>query len=167
MRRRAHGIVLVALLLAIAFASVVALLGAESWATAVKREREAELLFAGDQYRAAIRHYFYGAPPGQPRVLPARLQDLLVDDRYPVPVQHLRRLYPDPVTGDPEWQLVTQGDRIAGVHSASDQAPLKQTGFAPANAAFEKSESYRSWVFMFAVFGGGYALAYFLRKEWL
>jgi len=24
-----------------------------------------------------------------------------------------------------------------------------------------------SWVFMFAVFGGGYALAYFLRKEWL
>lgn len=24
-----------------------------------------------------------------------------------------------------------------------------------------------SWVFMFAVFGGGYALAYFFRKEWL
>lgn len=24
-----------------------------------------------------------------------------------------------------------------------------------------------SWVFMFAVFGGGYAVAYFLRKEWL
>lgn len=23
-----------------------------------------------------------------------------------------------------------------------------------------------SWIFMFAVFGGGYALAYFLRKEW-
>ena len=23
-----------------------------------------------------------------------------------------------------------------------------------------------SWVFMFAVFGGGYALAYFLRKAW-
>lgn len=26
--------------------------------------------------------------------------------------------------------------------------------------------AFGSWVFMFAVFGGGYALAYFLRKEW-
>ena len=24
-----------------------------------------------------------------------------------------------------------------------------------------------SWVFMFAVFGGAYALAYFVRKEWI
>jgi hypothetical protein len=24
-----------------------------------------------------------------------------------------------------------------------------------------------SWIFMFAVFGGAYGLAYFLRKEWI
>ncbi len=149
MKRRSQGLVLVALLLAMAFAGVVALLGAEGWATALQREREAELLFAGDQYRMAIRRYFYAAPAGQPRVLPAQLSDLLEDPRYPVPVRHLRRLYPDPVTGSADWGLAMNGGRIAGVYSQADGAPLKQTGFPPADAAFEKSESYRQWVFLF------------------
>jgi type II secretory pathway pseudopilin PulG len=147
--RRARGIVLVALLLAMLLAAVLTMSAAETWATGVRREREVELLFAGAQYRTAIRRYYYAAPNGQPRTLPTRLEDLLEDRRYPVPVRHLRRLYPDPITGSAEWGLALAGGRIAGVYSNSDDKPLRQAGFEPTNASFEGRAAYKEWVFMF------------------
>lgn len=143
------GIVLVALLLAMMFSAVLAMAAAESWATSVRHEREAELLYAGQQYRLAIRSYYLGAPRGQARVLPAQLEDLLEDKRYTVPMHHLRRLYPDPITGSANWGLVQVGDRISGVYSPSEAKPLKQAGFDPAEALFEGRESYKDWAFVF------------------
>src|SRR4249919_429740 len=58
------------------------------WRTAVQREREAELLFVGKQYRQAIASYYAS---GQ-REFPARLEDLLLDPRFPDVKRHLRRL---------------------------------------------------------------------------
>jgi len=147
--RQPRGIVLVALLLGMAFMGVLALLGADVWATTLRHERETELLFAGDQVRAAIRRYYYATPAGQRRTLPPSLDELLEDHRFPTPVHHLRRLYPDPITGDANWGLVLSGDRIAGVYSLSEAAPLKQTGFAPAYAAFEGRGAYKEWAFTF------------------
>ena len=147
-RRRGRGVVLLALLLCIAFLGVMVMLGAESWATTLQRERETELLFAGEQYRAAIRHYYFAAPPGQTRVLPASIDELLEDHRYPIPVRHLRRPYPDPITGQ-DWRLVMIGQRISGVYSPSDLSPLKQKNFPVAYAAFEGRASYREWTFIF------------------
>jgi type II secretory pathway pseudopilin PulG len=147
--RRAHGVMLLALLLMLMLGAIAAMAAAEGWATTRQREREQELLFVGSQYQQAIRHYYLASPRGRPRVLPAKLEDLLDDDRFPQPVQHLRRLYPDPITGSPEWGLVMRGDRIAGVYSLSQAQPLKQAGFDPADAAFEAKASYRDWVFLF------------------
>lgn len=145
---RQRGVVLLALLLAVALMGVLALLGADVWATAVQREREAELLFTGEQYRAAIRRYYYATPAGRRRELPPALAELVEDHRFPTPVRHLRQLYPDPMTGG-DWELVMSGDRIAGVRSTSDRAPIKQKNFPAAYAAFEGHTAYLEWTFIF------------------
>lgn len=147
--RPAPGVVLLVLLLTLMLGAIGAMAAVDVYATARQRELEAELLFVGEQYRQAIRRYYFGAPPGQARTLPPSLQDLLEDRRYPQPVRHLRRLYPDPLTPDGEWALVKQDNRIAGVHSVSRAQPLKQKGFAAAQAAFEGRSSYAEWVFRF------------------
>jgi hypothetical protein len=121
--------------------------GVDVWSLARHRAREKELLFVGDQYRRAIQRYYFGAPPGTSRVLPSRLEDLLEDDRYPMPVRHLRRRYPDPITGSQEWGVLRVGQRIAGVYSLSDKQPIKQAGFGPDDQQFNNKATYREWVF--------------------
>lgn len=144
-----HGFMLLALLIGLALAGIVLMGVVDIWTVQRQRDREQDLLFSGDQYRQAIQRYYYAAPPGTPRVLPAKLADLLEDDRYPMPVRHLRRLYPDPVTGQPEWGVVRVDDRIAGVYSLSDKPPVKQVGFPLVYRSFTERAQYREWVFMF------------------
>lgn len=151
---RARGLVLLALLLAMALSSIVLMAGMDVWSTARQRTLEQELLFVGDQYRLAIQRYYFGAPPGSPRVLPPRFEVLLEDDRYPMPVRHLRRLYPDPITGSADWGVVRFGDRISGVYSLSEKTPIKQAEFAPVYQQFNGKKSYREWVFAVSPTGG-------------
>ena len=148
-KARARGVMLLALLLTMLLGAIAAMGAVQVWATTRQHDQELELLFVGAQYRQAIRHYYFSAPVGQPRVLPSRLEDLLGDDRFPVPVRHLRRLYPDPVTTSGEWDLVMQGSRIAGVRSRSQAQPLKRSSFDNANASFEGKSSYEDWAFVF------------------
>lgn len=148
--RHGRGVMLLALLISLALSGI-ALMGAvDVWTLQRQREREKQLLFAGDQYRQAIRRYYYAAPAGTPRTLPVSLELLLEDDRYPIPVRHLRRLYPDPITGQAEWGQLRAGDRIAGVYSRSEALPVKQAGFSPADENFTGRTRYKEWVFSFA-----------------
>jgi type II secretory pathway pseudopilin PulG len=146
-RERSRGLVLLAFLLALALGGIALMAAVDVWSLARQRAREQELLFVGDQYRKAILRYYMSAPPGAGRALPASLEDLLEDDRYPVPVHHLRRLYPDPITDSAEWGVVRAGERIAGVYSLSEKEPVKQAGFAPGYQQFNGMTSYRDWVF--------------------
>lgn len=146
-RRDSGGIVLLALLIAMVLLGIGLLAATDVWSVTRQREREQDLLFVGEQYRQAIRRYYLGAPPGTPRVLPADFNALLQDDRYPVPVRHLRRAYPDPITGKPDWGTVKVNERILGVFSLSEARPLKQAGFMPPNQGFKDAEAYRAWVF--------------------
>ncbi len=148
-RRRVRGVVLLAFLLALALAGLGAMIAMDVWSVTRQREREQELLFVGHQYRAAIRDFYLAGPPGAGRALPTSLDMLLDDSRYPVPVHHLRRLYPDPITGSTDWGLLMVGDRIMGVYSKSEAPPIKQKGFAPIDASFEERTSYQDWVFAF------------------
>jgi type II secretory pathway pseudopilin PulG len=146
--RRERGVVLLALLMAMALGGVALMAATDvAWLTR-QREREQELLFVGDQYRKAILRYYVGAPPGTGRMLPAKLEDLLDDDRYPTPTHHLRRLYADPITGDTEWGELRIDGRIAGVYSKSEKQPLKQAGFALNEQQFAGKAMYREWVFV-------------------
>jgi hypothetical protein len=112
-----------------------------------KRDKEEELLFVGDQMRRALALYAAGTPGGQRN--PKSLEDLLKDPRYPVPRRYLRRIYPDPMTGRPEWGLVKgAGDGIVGVYSLSEDEPLKKTEFRRIDQSFEGKTKYSEWVFL-------------------
>ena len=127
-----------------------ALIG-EVWHTSNAREKEAELLHIGNEYRKAIERYYLSAPAGGPRLYPKNLADLVKDPRQPGTVRHLRRLYPDPITGSEEWGLVKSADGgFAGVYSLSEAAPLKTAGFAVRDATFEGKAKYSDWQFAFS-----------------
>lgn len=147
--RKLRGVLLLGLLLTLAIGGLSLMLAVDVWAVTRQRQLEQELLFVGEQYRQAIERYYFAAPPGLPRALPSSLKDLLEDDRYSIPVRHLRRPYADPLTGELRWGSVMQGSRIAGVFSLASGLPLKQAGF-PRNAeAFGGKASYRDWTFVF------------------
>jgi len=118
------------------------------WSTDVKRAREAELLFVGEQYRQAIRSY-YELEPGQPR-LPQSIDELLEDSRGTGIVRHLRRAYHDPFTGE-AFALIHTPDAqgITGVHSQATGHPFKIAGFSAENGAFAEAHTYADWHFVF------------------
>ena len=91
----------------------------------VQRDREAELMFRGHEIAHALAAY-WSATPGNVKSLPASLQDLLEDRRGALTIRHMRRLYADPFTGQPDWVLVTTDDgKISGVRSRSDVVALR------------------------------------------
>jgi len=119
---------------------------AEVASTAARRDKEAELLFAGDQFARAIARYRAAAPGSQ--VYPQRLEDLLADNRFPNVRRHLRRIYRDPMTGGADWGLIRgPNGGIVGVYSTSTAQPLKMANFPKDYAAFAGAQSYRDWVF--------------------
>lgn len=149
-RHGQQGAVLLVVLLFVFLTTLVSASLVQSHRIAAQRDKEQQLLFAGQQYRRAIASYYAMVAPGGARSLPGSLEDLLNDNRFPTPVHHLRRLYPDPMTGKVDWQLVREGDRIVGVHSADMGEPLKKTGFPRALSHFENSSAYSGWVFRIA-----------------
>jgi type II secretory pathway pseudopilin PulG len=123
---------------------------AEAWLADSQREKEKELLFAGHQMRAALNLYYAHSPAKSLRH-PLRLEDLLQDARTPSPQRYLRKIYPDPVTGKPEWGIIRGvGGEIHGVYSLSMLRPLKQGDFARIDKNFAGAQKYSEWVFMLA-----------------
>lgn len=118
------------------------------WHTESLRAREAELLFVGDQYRRAIRSY-YELDLAQPR-LPQSIDELLEDRRRPSMVRHLRRAYPDPITGD-NLALIRSPDSkgIVGIYSRATGRPFKTAGFSLEDEVFTGAVHYSDWRFEF------------------
>jgi type II secretory pathway pseudopilin PulG len=128
------------------FSGSLALVG-EVWQTASQRDKEAELLFVGNQYRKAIERYFL---TGQ-RHYPFNLDDLVNDRRSPASAQHLRNRYADPLAGDGEWGLVKAPDGgIMGVFSRSEDRPLKTANFKARDRGFENARRYSDWKFIYS-----------------
>lgn len=128
------------------------------WKMVADREREAELLFRGSQYRDAIARWYKPKPgqqpvPGQPPVQPTPLndlKDLLMDSKSLTKVRYLRRLYPDPMTGK-EWLIVKDATLgIVGVNSSSEAQPIKQANFPDEFKAFEGKLKYSDWQFVYS-----------------
>jgi type II secretory pathway pseudopilin PulG len=154
-----EGFTYVGLLLAVVFFGLGSVGVARALASSERGEKERELLFVGQQFRDAIGSY-YTTGPGGARY-PEKLEHLLEDSRFPTLVRHLRRIYPDPVTGKTEWGLVMAPEGgIMGVFSLSEREPMKRANFAPPNqrlndavmmaATKEGSRySYRDWQFVY------------------
>ena len=141
-----RGFTYVGLLFAVVIIGLTLTVVAQVWRTTVQREREKELLWVGHAYRLAIASYFaFG------HRYPATLENLLTDDRFPVPKHHLRKLYPDPMTGRNDWKLLLTHDKncIQGVASSSQLAPMKRDGFELVDAVFKGAECVCKWTFIY------------------
>jgi len=140
------GFTYLTILFVIAFMGLVLALTGEIWHTAALRDKEAQLLYVGSQYRRAIERYYLSGPRQYPRTL----EDLLKDPRKPNVERYLRRIYFDPVTGSTEWGVVKAPDGgIRGVYSQSEDKPIKTAGFDLRNKAFEGAEKYSDWKFVY------------------
>lgn len=150
-RGRRHpdaGFTYIGLMVLVAIMGVVLAATGAVWHTALKQEKERELLFIGDQFRRALKLY-YQHTPGNAKRYPLNLEDLLRDPRHPGTQRYLRQIYADPVTGVAEWGVVKgPGGEIFGVYSLSKDEPLKKANFSRVNRSFEGRTRYSDWVFM-------------------
>lgn len=145
LRRSEGGFGYLGLLFAVAIIGITLATVGVVWSTEIRRDKEADLLFAGDQIRAAIASYYKNGGS-----YPATLDDLVTDKRWPVPRRHLRRLFYDPMTASKDWQLILSTDgNIMGVASSSQLKPIKQANFSADDGAFEKTECYCDWQFVY------------------
>ncbi|MBS1191797.1 MAG: hypothetical protein H6R10_3589 [Rhodocyclaceae bacterium] len=145
-RHRHRGFTYLGVLFLVALLGLALGAAGQAWSVASQRAREQELLWVGTQYARALQSYAQQSP-GRPEY-PRRLEDLLTDNRFPVPRHHLRRLYPDPITRSTDWGLVkTLDGRISGVYSRSEAAPWKRANFPLRWEAFTDSRKYSDWKF--------------------
>jgi hypothetical protein len=116
--------------------------------TQLQRMREDELLWAGTQYRKAIKAY-YNASPGEARQLPNTIDDLLEDSRLLTLTRHLRSAYLDPMTSNPFEEIHDARGSLIGVRSTSAMIPIKSGNFPMDYAAFSNAKTYHDWEFIF------------------
>ena len=100
------------------------------WHHAVRRERESELIFRGEQYARAIALWQRQRPGSTPQDI-----DTLIEERF------LRKRYRDPMTKDGEFQILLQSD-LATISSGQmadrengNERFSEQTTQIPRNAA--------------------------------
>jgi type II secretory pathway pseudopilin PulG len=141
-----QGFTYIGLLAAVVIMGLLLTIVGRIWSTTEQREREAELLFIGHSYRMGIASYYAAG-----HQYPPSLESLLTDERFPVPKHHLRRLYPDPLTGGAEWTLIMNpsGTGIMGIASSSQGSPIKRDGFDEIDRSFQGADCYCQWQFIY------------------
>ena len=155
---RSRGFTYVALLVAIVIMGISMGAAGKYWSFVMQREREAELLFRGEQYRLAIERYYVANcgktfMPCAQSAFPQSIEHLLSDNRFPQAKRHLRQQYLDPMTGK-DFEIIrdmTKGNRITGVVSASDREPIRKSGFPDQYQSFENMKSYKEWKFVYSL----------------
>src|SRR5262245_58595752 len=107
-----HGYAMVALIVGMSIMAIMMTVALPTWRQMAQREKEAELIFRGQQYARAIGLFQKKSGPG---VLPPSI-DALVDGHY------LRKKYKDPITGG-DFEVLqagaTAGTPGAGTVNAS------------------------------------------------
>lgn len=111
------------------------------------REKEATLLFNGNQIAQAIGSYYQSGPIQG--CYPTDLAALLEDRREFRTKRHLRQLYPDPMSSSGEWGMKLDIDgRITGVYSLSNDLPYRQQMFPEGYDDFAGKSHYNDWAFI-------------------
>ncbi len=148
--RAQGGFALLALLIFLAVVGLAAAGLATTTSLMERRLDEEQLLWVGRQYRQAIQQYIVSTPAGQ-LPYPKRLEDLLRDPRYPGIRRYMRQIYPDPLTGKINWELIMapdQSDGIVGLMSRAAGQPIKQVNFSSNIEEFEMALNYQQWRFI-------------------
>lgn len=148
-RKTQNGFTYLGILFLVAIAGIGLAAVGEVWDTAVRREKERDLLRAGREIREAIGRY-YSVGVGVAGRYPPNLEALLRDNRVPGVRRFLRDIPVDPMTSKPDWITVAApGGGIAGVQSRSEQEPIKVANFDLREETFAGSKKYSEWKFVF------------------
>jgi type II secretory pathway pseudopilin PulG len=144
--RQQRGFTYLGLMAAIVILGILLTLAGRVWSFSERRDKEAQLLWAGDQYRLSIGRYYTFT-----HHYPLSLQDLLLDDTTPVPRRFLRQLYPDPISGQADWALILDptSNGIMGIASKSNLAPIKRRNFPDLDVGFADTDCYCDWKFVY------------------
>lgn len=122
---------------------------AEIWSHARQREKEAELIWIGNQFKQAIGLYYHRSS-GTVSRYPEKLEDLLEDRRQLSVQRYLRRIYVDPMSGKPVWGLVpAPSGGIMGVYSTVPDKPIRSVPLARDDKSEASATSYRDWRFVY------------------
>lgn len=109
--RGERGYAMVALLILMAVMAVAMTVALPAWSTLARREKEAELVFRGEQYARAImlfqRKYAGAFPPSI---------DVLVDERF------LRKKFKDPITND-DFKTIAVGEAVSTAQTTNPLSP--------------------------------------------
>jgi type II secretory pathway pseudopilin PulG len=118
------GYAMAALLVGMTIMAVFLTVALPAWSTAAKREKEAELIFRGQQYARAIalfqRKYANTFPPNI---------DILMNEHF------LRKKYKDPMTADGEFQVLYANQQAAAQPNAGGTVPQRGQPGRPATQA--------------------------------
>jgi type II secretory pathway pseudopilin PulG len=121
--REQRGYAMVALLVMMAVMAVAMTVALPAWSTMARREKEAELVFRGEQYARAIalfqRQYAGAFPP---------TIDVLVEGRF------LRKKFKDPITND-DFKTIAVGEAVELAQTTDPLAPAGARGRAGGQAA--------------------------------
>jgi len=120
---RERGFALAALLVAIAILSVMMLVALPAWRHQVQREKEAELIFRGEQYARAIGLYQRKLAGSFPPNI-----DVLVEQKF------LRKKYKDPITGEEFVPIYANTQVVMDVMRQGQPQPAPGTPAPPAPA---------------------------------
>lgn len=142
-----RGFLMVSALLLLLVTGLLTLTLARKWEHEDRLVKERDLLWIGAQFRSALASYAIATPAGM-QEQPAKLDDLLRDRRGTREMQHLRRMFLDPMTGKADWVVVRSArGGIVGVHSRAEGKPLKRDGLWPVELQFANAKKYSDWVF--------------------
>lgn len=144
---KSRGFTYLGLLFLVLLLGMTAAMAGAVWSTVQRRDNERDLVFVGKQFQAAIERYRQHSPSGQPPY-PRELEALLRDPRAVQVLRHLRRVYPDPITGSTQWGLIRLADGgIVGVYSLSQREPLQHASLGR-GLSFPDAKTYRDWRFV-------------------
>jgi type II secretory pathway pseudopilin PulG len=115
--RPSSGYVLIMLLFMIAAMTIGLMVAVPVWQTQIQREKEAELIFRGNQYVEAVRIFQLKTPGTFPHAL-----DELIEEKC------LRRHYEDPMNPDGDWNIILLPEAAGGALPSRGRSPGGSAG---------------------------------------
>ncbi|WP_374357519.1 type II secretion system protein [Pseudoduganella danionis] len=147
-RQQQSGFTYLSLLILLAILGLVTASAIKLGSVLQRSKAEQELLLIGAAFSDALQSYAEATPAGQ-SPLPASLNDLLRDPRFPAPRRHLRKIFVDPMTGRSEWGVVYAGDTggVMAIYSLSNARPVRISNFPSRYAGFSGALKISDWKF--------------------
>jgi type II secretory pathway pseudopilin PulG len=122
------GATFITILVALIILAVFLLLAVQPYATVMQREKEAELIFRGEQICEALRNYQKDHGGG----FPAEMKELLKQGQNKVP--YLRRLFKNPFDAEGKWCYLAPGTTAVVIKEDGSKEILPAGGQAETEA---------------------------------